>query len=104
MNYLIVVGSKNVNGKAEESILILGMERQKYWVEYRHDGRLYTLEDMIKSIDIKYSDTIYVYNITDNVRNELKRLHYDFRLIDNSLIDRKENVETEESEEQESNL
>lgn len=99
MNYLIVVGSKSVNGKLEESILILGMERQKYWVEYSYNGHIYTLEEMIKSIDIKYSDTIYVYNITDNVRNELKRLHYDFRLIDNSLIDRKENAETEESEE-----
>lgn len=104
MNYLFIAGQKIVNGKVEESILIMGLERQKYWVEYDFNGHEYTLEEMIKSIDIKYSDTIYVYNITDNVRNELKRLHYDFRLVDNSLIDRKVNVEMEETEEQESNL
>lgn len=104
MNYLFIAGQKIVNGKVEESILIMGLERQKYWVEYDFNGHAYTLEEMIKSIDIKYSDTIYVYNITENVRNELKRLHYDFRLVDNSLIDRKVNVEMEETEEQESNL
>lgn len=85
MNYLFIVGKKKVNEEIQDSILIMCLERQKFWTEYSENGKTYTLEEMINSIDIKFSDTIYVYNISNTVRDKLRKLHYDFRLIDNNM-------------------
>lgn len=76
MNY-VLIGTANNQGK--EGILILGVERQKFWLGYEVNGKEYSLTEMINSIDIGYSDNIYCYCCSENVKNTLKELHLTYR-------------------------
>ena len=76
----VFIGTANSQGK--EGILILGVERQKFWLGYNVNGKEYSLTEMINSIDIGYSDNIYCYCCSENVKNTLKELHLTYRTFD----------------------